>query len=188
MADDEEVVVEEGKKKSGGGGIIPLITLVLVVASLGVSVFSLIQVQGAVTAIKDAAVEANKPTPLPGEVPLSEIQTYSLADQFIVIYEDVPNGMKHTVVCSLTVGIHNTESKEDDEEITEVSSTLAANETILHAGLTTHLMTKSYEDFKSAEGQKALREELTTWLQERIGTTVIFDVYINDYVSSSSKL
>jgi len=185
---DEEAVVEDGNKKSGGGGIIPLITLVLVVASLGVSVFSLIQVQGAVSAIEDAAVEANKPTPLPGEVPLSEIQTYSLADQFIVIYEDVPNGMKYTVVCSLTVGIHNTESKDDDEEVASVASTLAANETILHSGLTTYLMGKSYDDFKTAEGQKVLKEELTTWLQERIGSNVIFDVYINDYVSSSSKI
>lgn len=183
---DEEKVVEEKKKSGGGGGILPLITLVLVVASLGISVFSLIQIQGAVTAIKTAAEEAAKPAPLPGEVPLSELDTYTFAAQFITIYEDVPNNMKNTVVCNISIGLHKTE--DTMEELTALKATLTEKENIIRSGLEGELFKKTYDDWRTPQAQTNLKEDLTQYLQERLGSNLIIDVYINNYVTSSQEL
>lgn len=181
---DEDNVVEEGKKSGGGlGGIIPLITLVLVVVSIGISTFAMIQTMGAVKAIQDAQTEAEKPELTPGEISVMEIDIFTFTDDFIFIYEDPENDLTHNVVVSIGVGLHNT--KETAEEVATVTATLTSKETIIRDGLGTLMKTKSFDDFKTSESQEALKQDILTYLQERLVTTVIVDVYFNDILTTS---
>ena len=180
--DEEEVVVE--KSKGGGGGLIPLITLVLVVVSIGVSAFSLITVMGMNSAMKEATMEAEKPEMIPGEVSVLEIETYAFTDQFIFTYRDaVDTDVNHNVVVNINIGLHNTEDTAD--EVATVTTTLTSKETIIRAGLESMLKAKTFDDWDIAENQEALRGEILTYLQERLATTVIIDVYFNNYLTSS---
>lgn len=180
MADEENVVAE---KSSGGGGLIPLITLVLVVISIGVSAFSLITVMGVSSSMKEAAMEAEKPEMVAGQVNVLEIETFDFTNQFILTYTDVVQpDMTHNVVVNISLGLHNTEDTAD--EVATVTSTLTTKETIIRSGLEELLKAKTFDDW-NVENQEALRSEILTYLQGRLSTNVIIDVYFSNYLTSS---
>lgn len=180
MADEDNVVVE---KSSGGGGLIPLITLVLVVVSIGVSAFSLITVMGVSSSMKEAAMEAEKPEMVPGEVNVLEIDTFDFTNQFILTYTDVQQAdLNHNVVVNISLGLHNTE--DTAEEVATVTTTLTSKETIIRSGLEDLLKAKTFEDW-NVENQESLRSEILTYLQGRLSTNVIIEVYFSNYLTSS---
>ena len=183
MADEEEGVVE--KKSGGGGGLIPLITLVLVVVSVGVSAFSLVTVMGLKKSLM-VAEEEMQPDIEAGQVSVLEIETFAFTENFVFRYKGLEDPeVTDTVVVDISVGVHSNEDTADDA--LELMALMSSKEAIIRSGLETLMTTVAFEDFKSEEGQALIKADILTYLQERLVTDLIIDVYFTNTITQSSK-
>lgn len=179
---DEEVVVE---KKSGGGGLIPLITLVLVVVSVGISAFSLVTVMGLSNSMTMMAEGESKPELEPGTVSVLEIETFAFSENFVFRYKGVDDpDVTDTVVVDISVGVLSNEDTAEDAA--SLMTLMSSKEDIIRSGLETLMTSESFEDFKTEEGQTLIKEDILNYLQERLVTDLIIDVYFTNTITQSS--
>lgn len=185
MAEEEEVVVE---KKSGGGagGLIPLITLVLVVVSVGLAAFSLVTVMGLKKNLMTTEEEELVEDVEPGQISVLEIETFAFTENFVFRYKGIEDPeVTDTVVVDMSVGVHSNE--DTAEEAAELMALMSSKEAIIRSGLETLMTTVAFEDFKSEEGQTVIKGDILTYLQERLVTDLIIDVYFTNTITQSSK-
>ena len=182
MADEEKVV----EKSSGGGlgALLPMITLGLVIVAIGISAVSLISVMGVNSSIQELIANEEKVELLPGEIPVTEIETFGFAENFIFSYEDKEDSdLTHTVVVDISIGMHNTE--DTAEEVTEIKGQLTSKELIIRDGLESMMKSKSFDDFQTEESLGLLKADILAYLQGRLGTGVIIDIYFNNMLTTS---
>lgn len=182
MADEDNVVVESSG--AGSGGLIQLVTLLLVVISIGISAFSMITVVGLKKELT-AEIEAEEEEVLAEEVSVTDIDTFAFTEGFTFMYNDVnePKSNK-TVVVDISVGILST--KETEEEALDLMTLISDNETIVRDGLESLMTMKTFEDFQTEEGQSVIKADIIKYLQKRLETDLIIDVYFNNYISVTS--
>ena len=181
MAEEEKV--EE--KKSGGGGLLPLLTLVLVAVSIGVSAFSMITVMSLKSGLTEMVQQANTPEGIPGEVDVNDIDTFSFTENFIFRFKDTENPkVTNTVVMDISVGILTTEDTAEDAAT--LKALMTSKEGIIRDGLESMMTSENYEEFLTTEGLDGIKTKVIEYLQGRLVSDLIIDVYFTNKVTSSS--
>lgn len=177
MADEEEKVVAE--KKGGSNNLILIVGVALIVISLALSAVSLITIMQINSKINtpEGEEEAGVDTAL---IPLTEITSFDFADEFIFIFNDVENDLTHNIVVSITIGMHN---KADD--FTDVQTTLTNSEKILRSGIEGMINGKTHEVFATPQSMELLEEEIRAYLNERLLTETVIDVYFHNKLTST---
>lgn len=175
MADNEEKVVP---KQSGNGNLILIVGVALIVISLALSAVSLMTIMSINKKLEMTATEEEAGMD-PTEISLLEIDTFAFTEDFILVYPN-ENGKSDNVVVQISVGIHN---KADDA--TDVLATLGEKEKILRDGVEELLMNKKFIDFATPEGKAAIKDEILLYLQQKLGTETIIDVYFNNFLTAS---
>ena len=181
MADEEKVVVQ----KNSGGGIIPLITLVMVVVSIIVSAISLIQVMSVSNAMKEMATETTKSEGMEGVFEVGELDTWNFTEQFIFQYKNMEDpGVTDTVVVDISLGILN--NKETTKDAAALKTTLTSKENIIRSGVESMMTKEQFADFQTTEGLQKIKGDLLQYLQERLVSDLIVDVYFTGKLTTSN--
>ncbi len=175
MADEEEKVVPQ---KASNGNLILIIGVALIVISLALSAVSLITIMGISKQL--TAPEEDEMVMDSGEISLLEINTFKFSESFIFIFES--ETMTNNVVVDISIGVHNTA-----EDAEAVSGLLTGSESIIRDGVERLVKQKSFSDFETAESMDAVKAEILTYLQERLVTESIIDVYFNNLLTTSKE-
>lgn len=171
MADEERVV-----KKGSGGGLISLVTLVLVVLSVGISALSLMVVVGMKSSVDNLIQEEPTSDAVPGEVDVLQIETFSFTDQFIFQYKNEEDE-SDTVITKIHIGVLMNEDTAKDADT--LLALMASKETIIKDGIMTQMASESYGDWQTPEGIEQIKSNLLTYLRERLVSELIIEVYLD---------
>lgn len=183
MAEEDEIIV--AKSTGGKGGLIPIISLALIVVTLGLSAISLVTVMGLKNGMAAAEGDAASEEMMTGEISVTDIDTFAFTDNFIFRYQGIDNPkVTNTVVVDVSIGILTTEDTEEDATI--LKALLASKESIVRDGLETLLTTRKFAEFQTKEGQELIKSEILLYLQEKLVTELIIDVYFNNLITQSS--
>ncbi|VDN46313.1 Flagellar protein FliL [Petrocella atlantisensis] len=178
---DEDGVEKVAKKPQDKSKIVMMIGVVLIIVSLIFSMISLITIMGISKALRGEEEAAELEENGPPQISVNDIEPFIFSEKFIFIYNDTGNTDKvHNVVVEIGVGILATE-----KDAAKVLETMTTRETILRDGIETLMKSKSYEDFASAESTDALKNEILLYLQSRLESESIVDVYFNNLLTSS---
>lgn len=178
--DDEEKVVP---KQQDNGKLIMIIGVALIVISLALSAVSLITIMSMnskLAAPEEALEEELAET---GEISVMEIETFAFTESFIFIFNDEEAGKVNNVVVDISVGVHNTA---DDYDL--VMENLSSKESILLDGLEDLVKVKTYSDFKTPDSMEVVKNEILLYLQKKLETEAIIDVYFNGLLTTTKDL
>ncbi len=183
MADKKEAAKDKKEKKDKKPlPLLSIVTVVLVVVTLGISVFSLLTVKNVATTLdlmyRGVEVEEKEM----GEVPLDEIEIIKFKDKFILSYPDPEDGSMYNIVVEVSFGVRNNDDYAD--EYAKIKAAFENKEDIVRDGMESKFKEKSYTDFGDNEKILALKEELKEYLNLRLGSTAVVDVYFNNMLSS----
>ncbi len=170
---------EVEKKEKKGLPLMSILTIVLVVLTLFISVFSLLKVMSATTAIENFVKESEQPEEI-GEIPLEELETIDFKDKFILVYNE-EDGSTHNVVLNISIGVQNND--DTSEDVTKIRNYFDTKEKIIRTGVEKLLRNESYTIF-NPENQEVLEEKLVEHFRGRFGSNAVVDVYCNGILTS----
>lgn len=107
-------------------------------------------------------------------VPIEDIAVYNIADDFTVNLADSGDGMKHYAVFSVGLSVNKKSGSYDaygGDEMTELTD----KETIIRSDINTVVAKYTEEEF-NMDGQKAVKEEILSRLQDMFGADYIVGV------------
>lgn len=182
MAKEKDVEATEEVKapKGDSGKLLLLVALVMIVVSIAISAISLVSIMGLKSQMAMQAEEAAKPDDM-GEIPVGEIDTFAFTENFIFIFTDKDDpSVTHNVVVDISVGIHNTE-----DDFADVLADLSSKEVILRDGLGALVLDWTFDDFTTNEGIEGVKADILTYIQGRLGSSSIVDVYFSNMLTST---
>jgi len=178
---DEDGVEKVAKKPQDKSKMVMMIGVVLIIVSLIFSMISLITIMGISKALRGEEEAAELEENGPPQISVNDIQPFTFTEKFIFIYKDTgDSGKTHNVVVEIGAGILATE-----KDAAKVLESMTTRETILRDGIETLMKSKSYEDFVSAESTDAIKKEILLYLQSRLESETIVDIYFNNLLTSS---
>ncbi|PKM68090.1 MAG: hypothetical protein CVU95_05435 [Firmicutes bacterium HGW-Firmicutes-2] len=177
---DEDGVEKVAKKPQDKSKIVMMIGVVLIIVSLIFSMISLITIMGISKALRGEEAAAELEENGPPQISVNDIEPFTFSEKFIFIYNDQNSSRVHNVVVEIGVGILKT-----NRDAGKVLETMTTRETILRDGIETLMKSKTYEDFASADSTSALKNEILAYLQTRLESESIVDVYFNNLLTSS---
>lgn len=158
--------------------LILIVGAVLVVVSLGVSIFSVLTMSSAIKKIGTAS-EATATVETAGEVPISDISEFNLEENMIFQFPSTEDPTKtFTVVLEVGLGVNN-----KSKEFTVLEEELATKQNILRDRLFKFMGTKSKEDFSTSEGVANLQTEALELVRGLFETEDIVEVYFKNIIT-----
>lgn len=98
-------------------------------------------------------------------VPIEDIEVYNITESFTVNLADSGDGKKHYAIFSVGLSVN---TKSEGYETYAGLEGLTAKETIIRSEINTIVSSYTMEEFE-AEGQKAVKEEILTAMQDMFG-------------------
>lgn len=158
--------------------LILIIGAVLVVVSLGVSIFSVLTMSSAIKKI-GTTTEAAVTHEGEAEVPISDISEFNLEENMIFQFPSTEDPTKtFTVVLEVGLGVNN-----KSKEFVVLEEELLTKQNILRDRLFKFMGAKSKEDFTTPEGVAKLQTEALELVRVLFESEDIVEVYFKNIIT-----
>lgn len=158
--------------------LILIVGAVLVVVSLGVSVFAVLTMSSAIKKI-GTTTEAAATDETAGEVPISDISEFNLEENMIFQFHPAEDPEKtFTVVLEVGLGVNN-----KSKDYVVLGEELTTKQNILRDRLFKFMGTKKKEDFTTSEGVANLQTEALDLVRTLFETEDIVEVYFKNIIT-----
>lgn len=159
--------------------ILPIVGTVFSLLALVVSVIVLLQVNAINGTLK--AQQEEPEIVDPDTIPLGELDTYTLPEDFLFTFTD--DETNTTTNVNLTIGFSLWNDEAHAEEALRVKGILETKDSIIRDKISIRIREKTATSFTTNEGEHLLREELLQLVRELIQTDVIVDISFSMIVS-----